>query len=66
MEYGFGPLGLHRICACTGRHNTISWRLMERLSMRREAHFSESHKVAGQWDDEFVYAILADEWSQMA
>jgi RimJ/RimL family protein N-acetyltransferase len=39
---------------------------MERLGMRREAHFRESHKVIGCWDDEFVYAILADEWSQMA
>jgi RimJ/RimL family protein N-acetyltransferase len=66
LEYGFGSLGLHRIYACTGRHNTGSWRLMERLGMRREAHFRESHKVIGCWDDEFVYAILADEWSQMA
>lgn len=34
--------------------------------MRREAHFRESHKVDCKWDDEFVYAILADEWSRMA
>jgi hypothetical protein len=32
--------------------------------MRREAHFRESRKVDGRWDDEFVYAILADEWNQ--
>jgi RimJ/RimL family protein N-acetyltransferase len=38
---------------------------MERIGMRREAHFRDSHKVEGEWDDEFIYAILADEWRQM-
>ena len=33
--------------------------------MRREAHFRQSHKVKGEWDDEFVYALLADEWRQI-
>jgi RimJ/RimL family protein N-acetyltransferase len=59
---GFRELGLHRISARTGRDNVRSWRLMERLGMRREAHFRESHEVKGRWGDEFVYAILADEW----
>jgi RimJ/RimL family protein N-acetyltransferase len=35
---------------------------MERLGMRREAHFKESHVVEGEWRDEFIYAVLADEW----
>jgi RimJ/RimL family protein N-acetyltransferase len=43
----------------------ISWRLMERLGMRREAHFRQSHQVRGEWDDESVYALLAEEWSRM-
>jgi RimJ/RimL family protein N-acetyltransferase len=39
---------------------------MERLGMRREAHFRESHtNLAGQWDDEFVYAILKTEWDSV-
>jgi RimJ/RimL family protein N-acetyltransferase len=64
VSFGFGPMGLHRIFARTGSRNTRSWRLMERIGMRREAHFRQSHKVKGEWDDEFVYAILADEWRQ--
>jgi RimJ/RimL family protein N-acetyltransferase len=60
---GFRELGLHRISARTGEDNVRSWRLMERLGMRREAHFRESHEVKGEWRDEFVYAVLADEWS---
>jgi RimJ/RimL family protein N-acetyltransferase len=65
VDFGFSAMGLHRIFARTGRANTRSWRLMERLGMRREAHFRQSHKVRGEWDDEFVYAILADEWAQI-
>ena len=62
VDFGFGSMGLHRIFARTGKANTRSWLLMERLSMRREAHFRQSHMVRDEWDDEFVYAILAHEW----
>ena len=59
----FEQLGLHRIFARTGKDNERSWRLMERLGMRQEAHFRESHLVNGKWRDEVIYAILADEWA---
>jgi RimJ/RimL family protein N-acetyltransferase len=62
LTFGFRTMGLHRISAGTGMRNTRSWRLMERLGMRREGHFRKSHRVQGEWDDEFVYAVLADEW----
>jgi len=64
ITFGFEQLGLHRIAARTGRDNVRSWLLMERLGMRREAHLVESHVVEGAWRDEFIYAILADEWSR--
>jgi RimJ/RimL family protein N-acetyltransferase len=62
MSYCFHRLGFHRISARTGHDNTRSWQLMERLGMRREAHFLESHVVNGEWRDEYVYAVLAEEW----
>jgi ribosomal-protein-alanine N-acetyltransferase len=62
MTFGFARLGLHRIWASTGEDNVRSWRLMERLGMRREAHFRESHLVDGAWCDEFIYAMLAAAW----
>lgn len=65
IDFGFNSMGLHRISARTGRANIRSWRLMERLGLRREAHFRQSHRVRGEWDDEFVYAILADEWERI-
>jgi RimJ/RimL family protein N-acetyltransferase len=55
VTIGFDHLGLHRITARTGRDNKRSWYLMER-------HFRESHVVKGEWRDEFIYAVLADEW----
>jgi RimJ/RimL family protein N-acetyltransferase len=64
VAYGFDILKLHRISARTGKHNTRSWRLMERIGMHREAHLRESHQVNGEWDDEFIYAILAGEWKE--
>jgi RimJ/RimL family protein N-acetyltransferase len=64
VTFGFGPMALHRIYARPGSSNIRSWGLAERIGMRREAHFKQSHKVKGEWDDEFIYAVLADEWME--
>jgi len=47
LSFGFKEMKPHRISARTGFDNTHSWRLMERLGMRREAHFKQSHRVKG-------------------
>jgi RimJ/RimL family protein N-acetyltransferase len=62
LGLGFDGLGLHRIAGRCDARNDASARLMERLGMRREAHFRENEIFKGEWGDEFVYAILADEW----
>jgi RimJ/RimL family protein N-acetyltransferase len=64
IDYAFLQLGLHRIYARTGADNVRSWKLMERLGMRREAHFVKSHAPTGEWRDEYIYAVLVDEWKQ--
>ncbi|MBF4163163.1 GNAT family N-acetyltransferase [Nocardioides sp. CBS4Y-1] len=58
-----GGLGLRRVVAECFSDNESSWRLMERLGMRREAHHvaDSLHRERG-WLDEFVYALLAEEW----
>jgi len=63
LRIGFEDLGLHRIMARCDARNRASWRVMERLGMRREAHFREHARFKGEWDEEFVYAILEDEWA---
>jgi RimJ/RimL family protein N-acetyltransferase len=62
LSFGFLEMKLHRISARTGLDNDRSWHLMERLGMRQEAHFRQSHMINGDWRDEVVYAILAEEW----
>lgn len=59
----FGPLKLRRVIAECFAGNEPSWRLMERLGMRREQHTIKEflHRSKG-WLDGFTYALLAEEW----
>jgi RimJ/RimL family protein N-acetyltransferase len=63
----FGPLGLRRVHANCFYANEPSWRLMERIGMRRELHsVKESlHRTKG-WLDGLSYALLAEEWDEAA
>ncbi len=63
MRHAFDDLGLRRVAADCFADNEPSWRLMERLGMRREAHHLKNslHRDHG-WMDEYAYALLAEEW----
>lgn len=63
LAIAFDGLGVRRAVAYCFADNTPSWKLMEKIGMRREAHFrSESlHRELG-WVDGFAYALLAQEW----
>lgn len=63
LLYGFAELSLHRIIAITDCENISSVALLERLGMRREAHFIQNIWFKGKWGDEYLYALLRDEWS---
>ena len=65
LAAGFGHFNLHRIFGRCDARNRASWRLMERLGMRREAHFREHALFKGAWDEGFYYAMLAREWAEM-
>jgi RimJ/RimL family protein N-acetyltransferase len=62
LRLGFDELGLHRIEGRIDARNTASARVLERLGMRREAHFVQNEFIKGEWTDEVVYAVLAAEW----
>jgi RimJ/RimL family protein N-acetyltransferase len=65
IRYAFEDLGLRRVTATCFFDNHTSWRLMERVGMRREAHpVRESLHRCGQWLDTLTYALLADEWTR--
>jgi RimJ/RimL family protein N-acetyltransferase len=62
LRLGFEGLGLHRVVGRCDALNLASARLLERLGMRREAHFVHNEVFKGTWGDELVYAMLEDEW----
>lgn len=62
IRYGLEDLGLRRVTATCFLADVTSWRLMERVGMRREAHqVRESLHRTGRWLDTVTYALLADE-----
>jgi len=62
VELAFSGLGAHRVSGRLDARNDRSARVLEKLGMRREAHFIENEFVKGEWTDELAYAILAPEW----
>jgi len=65
LAFGFGTLGVHRIFATADVHNERSWRVMERLGMRREGILRGDKLVRGEWRDSVLYAILAEEFAAL-
>jgi RimJ/RimL family protein N-acetyltransferase len=59
----FAGLGLRRVVALCFADNVASWRIMEKLGMRREEYAVRDslHRSKG-WLDGMTYAILAEEW----
>jgi aminoglycoside 6'-N-acetyltransferase len=64
LDYVFDVLGLHRVVAVADCENESSVNLLARLGMRREGHFIQNIWFKGKWGDEYLYAILRDEWLQ--
>ncbi len=59
----FNDLDLRRVTANCFAANVASWRLMERVGMRREVStLRESLHRSGEWLDGLGYALLAQEW----
>ncbi len=61
IEFAFASLGAHRVCASLDALNVSSAKVCERIGMRLEATLRQSHRQLGEWRDELIYAILADE-----
>ena len=63
LDLAFGKLGLHRMVATCDPRNAASYRVMEKLGMRREALHVKDVQIRGEWSDEYFYAILEEEWT---
>lgn len=75
IRFGFTILDLHRIWAGATCENTASWKVMEKVGMRRESLWLKDRPKPGewlpgkgyektdQWEDGYGYAILKNEFS---
>lgn len=63
IRLSFEELGLHRLVALCFAANEPSWRLMERVGMRREAYtVKDALHRSGEWMDGMSYGLLSEEW----
>ncbi len=63
LAYAFESLRSHRVIATCQPQNVASWRVMEKLGMRREGYFRKCIlRGPGEWWDEYFYAILEEEY----
>jgi [ribosomal protein S5]-alanine N-acetyltransferase len=64
LELGFQTLQLHRITSWCTPENVGSWRVMEKIGMRREGREREAVFFKSEWRDWLRYAILDHEWHE--
>jgi RimJ/RimL family protein N-acetyltransferase len=62
LEYLFEERDSHRVIAECDVDNIASWKLLEKLGFRREAHLVENVYFKGRYGSEYHYALLAREW----
>lgn len=62
LRLGFEELQLHRVYAECHPDNRASYRLMEKVGMRREGYLRASHWEHDEWWDVLLYAILEQDW----
>lgn len=62
VDFGFRDLGLHRVWADCDPANPGSWRVLEKLGLRREGHLRQNVRVGDGWADSYLYAVLDHEW----
>ena len=53
---------MHRVTADCDTENIGSWKTLEKLGFRWEAHFVESFPVYGGYTSEYHYGLLQQEW----
>lgn len=58
MQFGFEQLNLHSVMANINPVNRASWKLLEKIGFRQEAHFREDYYANGSFTDSYIYCCL--------
>jgi RimJ/RimL family protein N-acetyltransferase len=58
----FRVQGLHKVTGECDARNRNSAALMERLGFSREGHLRQQTWIKGEWTDDLIYGLLAEEW----
>jgi RimJ/RimL family protein N-acetyltransferase len=67
IQYGFEHLGIHRVTAHCNPENIASWRVLEKIGMKREGYFRKNvyfHTTrdgSPLWTDTYAYALLKED-----
>jgi ribosomal-protein-alanine N-acetyltransferase len=67
IQYGFEHFGIHRVIAHCNPENIASWRVLEKIGMKREGYFRKNiffHTTpdgSPLWIDTYAYAILKED-----
>jgi len=62
LDHLFQVQGLHKVSAECDARNTASARLLERTGFTREGLRREQTWIKGEWTDDLLYGVLAQEW----
>lgn len=62
LDYIFNVMNKHRVVAIVDVRNKNSTKLLEKVGMRKEGHFIKNSWYKGEYIDEYLFAILREEW----
>ena len=62
LDHLFRVRGLHKVSAEVDARNAASARLLERVGFAREGLRRSHTWIKGEWTDDLLYGLLADEW----
>jgi RimJ/RimL family protein N-acetyltransferase len=69
LQYGFDVLKCNRIKAACNPENIASWKVMEKIGLKKEAHFFKRFYISDDeygnpiYTDEYVYALNILQWN---
>ena len=65
LEYAFNELNLNKVNADMYEINTPSWKIYEKIGMKREVTLKKQAFVKGNYIDVYEYRVFKEEWDKL-